>query len=850
MHGAEISLSRSVRIQLTVLLTGVLSMAGNRAPAASPDIALLADKGKALMPVVIGTNPTPRIRAAATNLAAYLGRIGSTTFEVRTGGVAGVLVGVPSDFPQLPEKIAFPGGSFGREDYVLRSRKDGVYAIGATEVGVEHATWDLLYRLGHRQFFPGKTWEVVPALKKMSVAVDVNERPAIYSRRIWYNWGFWGYNAEPYREWCARNRHGQGFQLNSGHSYEGIIGANRAEFDAHPEYLSLVNGQRMKGGDAKFCISNPGLRQLVVDHAVRTFKAHPELDSISMDPSDGDNWCTCEACAKMGSISDRAATLANTVAEAINKLGLGTKYVGMYAYNRHCGPPSIAVHSNVIISATTAFITGGYTLDQIITGWQARGATIGIYDYYSVIDWDWNLPGRARAARPVGVAAGIVDFYRKGARFYDCESGDAWGPYGLAYYVAARTMWDTNEAARVEALTEDFLTLAFGPAKEPMRGFYKLINFDDTRRSSADLVGRMYRFLADARKAAAGRPDVLERLDHLVLYTRYVELYNALAAATGDAQAKIHDPLVTYVYRMRKTMMIHAYGFWARTVGQNAALQAGHPLKNEDPITPQEIQSFLDNGIAANQPVDIDFTPVSFGDDLVPSDPLKLPDVPVGSFPPVPQDSQTYFIWVPKAPADVTLKVTVQRVWALRPHHVRLFSPLEVTGNAVVDNDTVKPDGKTYDVVFHTPHDGRHRVEIVDGGDYTRIAWPEGMPVTLPSGIDTPGVFNHFRGGWTLYCYVPKGTKSVSGWAARIAQWAPRISGTLCDADGKVVHDFGKMEGDGWFNVPVAEGQDGKLWKFENSQGVRQLMTVPPYLARSGKELLLPREVVEKDSKE
>ena len=849
MHDAGASPSRSVRIQLAVLLTGILPMAGNMAFAAGPETALLAADGKALMPVVVGTNPAPRVRAAATNLAAYLTRISGAVFEVKTGDVAGVLIGVPADFPQLPEKIAFPGGPFGREDYVLRSRKDGVCMIGATEIGVEHAAWDLLYRLGHRQFFPGRTWEVVPGLKKMSVAVDVNEHPAIYSRRIWYNWGFWGYNETPYREWCARNRHGQGFLLNSGHSYEGIIGANRTEFDVHPEYLSLVNGQRMKGGDAKFCISNPGLRQLVVDHAVRLFKAHSETDSISMDPSDGSNWCECEECAKLGSVSDRAVTLANAVAEAINRLGLGTKYVGMYAYNRHCGPPSIAVHSNVIISATTAFITGGYTLDQIITGWQARGATIGIYDYYSVIDWDWNLPGRARAARPAGVASAIVDFHRKGARFYDCESGDAWGPYGLAYYVAARTMWDTNEAARVDALTEDFLTQAFGPAKEPMRGFYRLINFDDSRRSSADLVGRMYRFLAEACKAAAGKPDVIERIDHLVLYTHYVELYNAFAAATGEAHSKLRDPLVTYVYRMRKTMMIHAYGFWARTVGQNAALQTGHPLKNEDPFTQQEIQAFVDNGIAANQPVEMGFKSITFTDELVPADPLKLPDVAVGSFPPVPQDCQTYHIWVPKAPADVKLKVTVQRVWALRPHHVRLFSPLEVTGNAVVDSDIVKPDGTTYDVILRTPHEGRHRVEIVDGGDYTRIAWPEGTPVTLPSGIDTPGVFNHFRGGWNLYCYVPKGAASVGGWAARIAQWAPRISGTLKDADGNVVHDFGKMEGDGWFNVPVAAGHDGRLWKFENSQGVRQLMTVPPYLARNGKELLLPREVVEKDSK-
>ena len=44
------------------------------------------------------------------------------------------------------------------------------------------------------------------------------------------------------------------------------------------------------------------------------------------------------------------------------------------------------------------------------------------------------------------------------------------------------------------------------------------------------------------------------------------------------------------------------------------------------------------------------------------------------------------------------------------------------------------------------------------------------------------------------------------------------------------------------------EGEDGKFWKVESSQGGRRLMTVPPYLARTSEELLSPTEVVEKDA--
>jgi hypothetical protein len=69
----------------------------------------------------------------------------------------------------------------------------------------------------------------------------------------------------------------------------------------------------------------------------------------------------------------------------------------------------------------------------------------------------------------------------------------------------------------------------------------------------------------------------------------------------------------------------------------------------------------------------------------------------------------------------------------------------------------------------------------------------------------------------------------------------------LLDSDGKVALDF-TGRGDGWFTVPVPAGQDGKLWTFADTNGQRLLMTVPPFLARSGDELLLPAEVVAADA--
>ena len=811
---------------------------------AAPPPVDLSRARQALLSVVIGKDASEGTKAVAADLAAYLGKMSGAEFKIETGdGSRGIVLGRPTEFSKLPFAVTFNPGPFAREDYVLRSHPSGLCLIGATDLAVSHAAWDLLYRLGYRQFFPGETWEVVPPPSDLKIAIDDRQSPSFYARRIWYNWGLWGYNDVPYRQWCQRNRAVKGFDLNSGHSYESIIAANQAEFDKHPEFFSLIAGQRKtRGGDLKFCVSNPELRKLVVAHAVRFFKNNPAADSISLDPSDGGGWCECAACARMGSVSDRVVTLANETAAAINGLNLGAKYVGIYAYNEHGAPPSVRVDPHVIPSATTAFIRGHYTFDQIVEGWQARGATMGVYDYLSVVDWDWNLPRGGAASRPSYIAEFLPRIHARGIRFYDAESGDCWGPCGLGYYVAGRVLWDIREAQKLDALVSDFLEKAFGSARDPMREFYHLITEDRQRRSPSDIVGRMYRHL-DAARRATSDPKVRRRIDDLILYTRHAELYYAFANRSGSV-----EDVARHDYRIRKTMMVHSYGLWCRLINQQAALTAGHPLKNDQPYGAEEIDRMLSDGIQRNQPVDPGFTGREFSKKLVPATRLKLPKVAPGSFPGEPQDHQQYWVWIAQ-PGALDLAIRVQKVWANRLPKVSLYSPLEVSLKAVASDESYRPDGKERRIVLKTPYAGLHRVETVDGGDFTRITWPAGTPVSVESGIDTPDVTSHFRGAWSLYFYVPKGTRIIGGWASRVANWAPRISGKMLDPDGKEALDFGKLE-DGWFRVPVAAGQDGKLWKFENSQGQRLLMTVPPYLARSTEELLLPQEVVESDATE
>ncbi len=824
---------------LLVPMAALLVIATSSA-AAEPVPCPIAKDGKALQRVLTGAKASDRTKTAARTLADYLGRITGATFAVVEGdGTTGLAVGRPSDFPALKLADRFdPADVTRREEYHFRSHTGGVWLIGATDLAIEHAVWDFLYRLGYRQYFPGKNWEVMPSRRGLSIAVDAFEKPAYHARRIWYGFGPWDYAARPYADWCAKNRATSGITLNTGHAYDGIIARNKKVFAEHPEYLGLFNGERKT---TKFCISNPGLRKLVVADALAQFEKDPIRDSVSVDPSDGGGWCQCPECAKLGSVTDRALTLANEVAAALQAKYPG-RLVGMYAYSEHSPPPSIAAHPNVVISVATGFIRGGFTIDQLIDGWSAKAKTLGIREYYSVNTWDRDLPGAARGGRLDYLKRTIPHFHAKGAKFLSAESSDNWGPNGLGYFVAARLLWDVKEADKVDALVSDFLDKCFGTAKEPMSEFYRLLTAEKAPLLCDDTVGRMYRLLDAARKKTTD-PAVLARLDDLTGYVRYVELWLDYSTATGPARQTSFEAVIRHAWQIRASEMVHTKALYRDLPARDKSVRVPteakwdapektNPWKAGPPLTRADFEKFTADGIA-NRKL-LDFAPVSYSADLVPAAPLKLPAAKTGSAGIYSRGVRTYYTWVEKEPATLALTAKGGIVYNSRgPAKIDLYPTAEPEGKAVAHAE-VPPDKAEHAVTLKTTFAGLHRIEVTDAAAGTTVAWAEDLPMTILSSLDAPA---EFHGRWTMYFYVPKGTKVVGGFATG--------TGRLLDARGKVIHEFDGKPGS--FSIPVPAGQEGKTWAFANTAGRRLLMTVPPYLARSPAELLLPAEVVKAD---
>lgn len=787
----------------------------------------LADQGRAQLPIVIQNE---QLKPAAEELAAMLERITGAKFEIQSSREPrGLFLGLSAGEAPLTE----------REDYTMRSEKDRLTIIGRTPAAVEHAVWDLLHRCGFRQFFPGKTWEIVPRTPMLSVDVDVKESPDYHARRIWAGFGYLKEREAVCAEWNRRNRATSGIQLSSGHAYDGVMHRHEKEFAAHPEFLALVGGERRK---PKFCIANEGLRKLVIADALAQFAQKPGLDSVSCDPSDGGGWCECAECAKIGSVTDRALFLANEVAEAVNARHPG-RIIGMYAYNEHSPPPSIEAHPQVVISVATGFIRGGYTIDQLLAGWNAKTRTLGIREYYSVSTWDRDLPGAARGGNLEYLRTTIPHFHASGARFMSAEASDNAGPNGLGCYLAARMLWDVNEAKNIDALVTDFLDKSFGPAREPMRKFYMLLDGTKKQAVSDDLLGRMWRLLDEARGLTKDDA-TLARLDDLALYTRYCGLYLDYSSAAGKERQAAFEALFRFLWRTRHTGMVHTKALWRDIPNRDKTMQlpplgkysdpdATNPWKSDERFTRDQITAMVRDGIEKRKL--LDFEPVSFSMNLVPAAKLKLPQVPRGNAGIYLRGVRDFWTWIEKEPATLTLTGTAGIIYGNRGTAKVEFYPLAEAELKSVAHLEIEPDKKPHELRLETKFPGLHRVEVSDSGQGSLITWPDGMPMTVVSSTEQPA---KLYGRWHLYFYVPKGTKIIGGFAEG--------EGFLLDPAGKTAHTFAAKPG--YFSVQVPAGQDGQLWSFKHSAGNRQLMTVPPCLARDAGELLLPQEIVEKDA--
>lgn len=807
-------------------------------PLAKPEI-LLAEGGKARMPIVISTNATAETKAVAAELAKYLERISGARFEVKAGdGADGVVLGTWQEFPNtsLKRALEIRNTYDGREAYAIRTEPRRLLLIGGSELGASHAAFRFLEMLGCRWFFPAPEWEVIPSIRTLRFKGEETSRPAILSRRIWYGWGSFSDKTPPagrtsasqaYKDWARHNRMAGSFEINAGHAWENIIDQNKKTFQEHPEYYALVKGTR-KG--PQFCVSQRAVREMAVEYARRYFKRRPGADMVSMEPSDGGGMCECEDCKKLGSISERVFGLANDVAKVVGKEFPG-KMVGLYAYNEHCEPPSFELEPNVYVQLTAGFITGRYTFEELMELWPKRCKNMGFYEYFSVWLWDFDkLPG-GRAANVSYLQKQIRRYAEMKATSMDAESGNNWGPHGRGYYVANRLMWDPK--ADSGAILADFYEKAFGPAAGAMRRYYERLDPGNKPLMSRHLIGLAFRDVEEASQVAEGREDVRARLEHIKQYLRYVQLRWQLEREKDKAK-ELTLAAITHGYRTRYSFMNHweamrqawlpkAAKDFQETDWVSTERSVKKPWAVEEPYTHEETERLFREGLEYFRPEQI--VEREFSKELVPWKGEAGPRVASSqSY----QGGVRYAVYSVKGEAIELEVVTGTIAWYRDRADARY--KLVSAAETPLQEGRLRLDGETHKLRFEVPKGGLYYFDFDDSSAGWKIkAGPEQR---LSIVLRRDKGYSHQGHMQTMYFSVPKGTRELNYfWSGG----AHKVFGP----DKKLVQEV-KTSGE-FVKVPVPEGADGKVWSFQQlALGHLWFFNAPNVLAGSPGALLVP----------
>jgi hypothetical protein len=837
---------------LRTLFAGCLALAsaflasGRLLPAERPTL-LLAEEGKAALPIVISAKASEATKAVAAELAGSLGRITGARFEVQTGdGSRGIVLGTLAEFPSaaLNEALAIRNSYDGREAFAIRTEPERLLLLGATDLAVSHAAFRFLELVGCRWFFPAKEWEVVPTQRKLSVSFEETERPRILARRIWYGYGFFVDKGHPqggsaqkdYEAWARHNRMAGSFRVHAGHAWQSIILSNKKLFADHPEYLALVKGERQ---GEQLCVSNPDVRRLATEWALAQLEKRPDAEMISMECSDGAGQCECEECKKLGSISDRVFGLANDVARAVAKKQPG-KMVGLLAYSEHSEPPSFALEPNVYVQLTAGFIRGRYTHEQLIDLWSKKCKNLGFYEYFSVWLWDFDrLPG-GNGANLARTQKMVRRYVEAGATSFDAESGNNWGVHGRGYYVANRLLW--NPDADVSAILADFYDKAFGPGAQAMKRYYERLAPEAEPLLSRGLIGEAFRDLEEAARLAKDRPDVLARLDHLKHYLRYVHLRWLLDHEKDkDRQKELTVTALTHCYRTRYEYMNH----WAAmrsTWASDAAKKFNEPTwvlndrtakpwMVDTPVTKEETERWFREGLEYFRPEAV--KELKFSSDLVPvSFPGSKPVVSQQAY----QRSASYALHSATG-EPLEVEITPGTIAWYRDRPDARWTLTDGAGKVIAEG-ALKLDGEPHHVEIKVPAAGTYFFECNDSSAGWRIKVDAGRPVTLLSNRGRR--YLHLGQIQEMYFYVPKGTRELQYF------WSGGPHKVL-GPDRKAIQEV--TASDEIVTVPVPEGKDGQCWSFSpHAHGHLWFFNAPNGLAASPGALLLPRELVTRDA--
>lgn len=512
---------------------------------------MLVENGVAKSTIILSSSATEPEKKVAQELKDYIKQISGIDLPVseNPASVQGTKIYIGRAAPS-PDKEAIRSGGDEPDAFRLHVAEGAIQLVGLddSDKGSLYAAYELLEQIGVRWFMPGDIGTVVPSMSTIEVSYqDTIQHPGFDFRffqaaapYVWVAGMPMGVNlteAVPWVEHVRLNQKTVGaHELLSNPPSR----ANRPDL-----YLPNADGTPSIHLD----VTKPEVLELVVAESLGKLKKNPNLEYLSMGPSDGNvvvlkpdlEWDGDDMDSLVGVLSttDRLIKFFNLVLERLEAEGYKDVKIAFYAYNTYYNPPVRWTPNERIVPMIASI-----TLDRIhsignplawernylkdvIDGWNKVSPKVLIYDY---------LFHLADPGLPVSLAERIGTEYKyfkdNGVVGIRGETTPEWGYGGLGLYLAAKMMWNPN--LDVEALREDYFTKFYGPAAAPMKEHFEIL---ENALEKADYSsGGIYDF------------------QHILTD----EVMQEMARTLGEAKTKV---AVDSIYDKRINMVSIAYDF-------------------------------------------------------------------------------------------------------------------------------------------------------------------------------------------------------------------------------------------------------------------------------------------------
>jgi hypothetical protein len=450
--------------------------------------------------------------------------------------------------------------AFGPEGFRLKSDGRSVLIEGGRQRGVMYGVYAFLEKLGFRWYAEDCT--ITPRAWQVPVLDEV-QRPAFEYREVFIK-------EASGKDWAARNRlNGGHSELDDstggkmsyypfGHSFELLVPPEKY-FAAHPEYFSLVGGER-RAVNSQLCLSNKDVLRISIDRVFQWIAEHPEATLFSVSQNDEDAWCECADCrrieAEEGAHSGPIIRFVNAIAEQVSRKH-PDKLIDTFAYRYSEKPPTrVKAHPNVRVRIAPICACQAHPYEKCphnafvirnLRGWSR--VTNRLYVWHYIVNFNQYLlpfPNLDELSEDLAMyhRNNVVGLFFQGGK----SKGGGTELAELRAWLLAKLLW--NPALDPRALIREFVNAYYGPAAPAMTEYLDVMH-RDVRSGKSMFLYRGPAFSPEFRPAAgrcfdkmqaAAKGDYARRVDKARLAIEWYDLYQAKRAVLKDGRYGPVDP--------------------------------------------------------------------------------------------------------------------------------------------------------------------------------------------------------------------------------------------------------------------------------------------------------------------